>query len=158
MTEERAHIVIVSPNAAFSAFAESVLASWPDIQVHAFENCRALFDMRFHPSVIACNFEFDSGFYAEFVVALSGIRLKGPVSTLAIVRRLEGWTRARCRLSGVDEVVVKPISPLHLGLRLATLATGHKPAPVPYRRSAEILPFPTRRRSTPTPRPHPFAS
>jgi hypothetical protein len=157
VAEELAHIVIVSPNAAFSAFAESVLSSWPDIRVHYFETGQALLDLRFHPSVIACNFELDSGFYGAFAAILSGFRLKGPVATLAIVRRLDdSWTQTRCSRNGIDEIIVKPISPLHLGLRLATLATGRMSTPV--RRSADILPFPMRRRANAALGSPPFAS
>jgi DNA-binding NarL/FixJ family response regulator len=155
VAEDLAHIVIVSPNAAFSAFAESVLTSWPDVQVHSVETSRALLDLRFHPSVIACNFEFDNGFYDAFAPLVSGFRSKGPVATLAIVRHLDGWTRTRCSRSGIDEIVVKPISPLHLGLRLAALATGH--AWLPPRHSAEILKFPTRHRAYVAPGLQPFA-
>jgi len=157
MTEDVAHIAIVSPNAAFSAFAEAVLASWPDIAVHAFADAEALGATRFIPSVVACNFEFDSGFYESLAPVLLDFRRTRPVATLAIVRCLDGWTRARCKASGIDEVVVKPISPLHLGLRLATLAAGRPSTPASVRRSADILPFPARRASR-APGFRPFAS
>ena len=156
MSDDLAHIAFVSPNAAFSAFAESVLSSWPDIRVHSFADIDALIDARFCPSVIACNFEFDSGFYERFTPVLRDMRLKGAVSALAIVRRFDATARAACRSAGIDEVVVKPISPLHLGLRLAALTGEFDSGSA--RRSAEILPFPTRRGTAATGGFHPFAS
>jgi hypothetical protein len=151
-----AHIAFLSPNAAFSAFAESVLANWPDIQVHAFDNGSALKAAAFQPSVIACNFEFDSGFYEGFAPILIGFRRKGHVASLAIVRHFDTWSKAQCRAYGIDEIAIKPISPLHLGLRLAALTTTNGDMSV--RHSAEILPFPTRRRADKRPGFHPFAS
>ncbi|MBU1174704.1 MAG: hypothetical protein KKH72_04815 [Alphaproteobacteria bacterium] len=145
MPEDVAHIAFISPNAAFSAFAESVLSSWPDIRIHAFEDAAGLAESGLAPSVVACNFEFDSGFYESFAPILSRLRMKGPVTVLAIVRQVDAWSRSRCRVFGVDEVAVKPISPLHLGLRLAKLTAA--PGPAETRRSAEIVPFPGKRRA-----------
>ena len=156
MPEDVAHIAFVSPNAAFSAFAESVLSSWPDIKVHYFTDSTALDASGLAPSLVACNFEFDSGFYEGFAPVLSRLRMKGPVTVLAIVRHVDEWSRSRCRVFGVDEVAVKPISPLHLGLRLATLTTASSAAPA--RQSAEIVPFPARRRARNAESPRPFAS
>ncbi len=143
---DTAHIAIVSPNPAFSAFAETVLASWPDVEVEAYADLDALESSRIVPAVIACNFEFDGGFYQRAAPIIARLREAHPLATLALVRRLNGWTRARCTSIGIDEVLIKPVSPLHLGLRLAALATGQSPTPGAGRRSAEILPFPARRR------------
>ncbi len=156
MAEDIAHIAFISPNAAFSAFAESVLTSWPDIEVHAFADASGLTAKSFHPSVIACNFEFDSGFYEAFTPILADFRLKGPVASLAIVRHFDAWSKAQCRASGIDEIVVKPISPLHLGLRLAALASPL--GDMSRQRSAEILPFPSQGRHGHPSGLHPFAS
>ena len=143
---DAAHIAIVSPNPAFSAFAEAVLASWPDVEVEAYADVNALESLRIVPAVIACNFEFDSGFYQSAAPILANLRQAGPLATLALVRRLNGWTRSRCTSIGIDEVLIKPVSPLHLGLRLAALATGQAPIKSASSRSAKILPFPARRR------------
>ena len=139
------HIAIVSPNPAFSAFTEAVLASWPDIEVEAYADVDELDSARIVPAVIACNFEFDSGFYQRAFPKIASLRQTHPLATLALVRRLDGWTRSRCTSIGIDEVLIKPVSPLHLGLRLAALATGQAPIHGESRHSAEILPFPTHR-------------
>ena len=139
------HIAIVSPNPAFSAFTEAVLASWPDIEVEAYADVDELDSARIVPAVIACNFEFDSGFYQLAFPKIASLRQTRPLATLALVRRLDGWTRSRCTSIGIDEVLIKPVSPLHLGLRLAALATGQAPIHGESRHSAEILPFPAHR-------------
>lgn len=158
MALDAAHIAIVSPNPAFSAFVEAVLASWPDIEVEAYAELGDLDSARVVPAVIACNFEFDSSFYQRFLPVIADLRRARPVATLALVRRLDGWTRPRCVSIGIDEVLIKPVSPLHLGLRLATLAAGREPDRSLACRSAEILPFPARRHSDRRPGFRPFAT
>ncbi len=157
MAADAAHIAIVSPNPAFSAFAEAVLASWPDIEVDAYADADELDSTRIVPAVIACNFEFDSGFFQHVPAVIANLRRSRPVATLALVRRLDGWTRSRCASIGIDEVLIKPVSPLHLGLHLATLASGQEPGHGTERRSAEILPFPARRHKGGAPGFRPFA-
>ena len=78
MPEDVANIAFISPNAAFSAFAESVLSAWPDIAVHAFDDAHALMASGLAPSVIACNFEFDSGFYDAFAKVVIAFAHAGP--------------------------------------------------------------------------------
>lgn len=155
MHDDVAHIAFVSPNAAFSAFAEMVLSSWPDIKVNYFTDSATLAASGLAPSLVACNFEFDSGFYEDFAPVLSHLRMQGPVTVLAIVRHVDEWSRSRCRIFGVDEVAVKPISPMHLGLRLAALTTAQTLAPA--RQSAEIVPFPAKHSARGAQDPRPFA-
>lgn len=138
-------IAVISPNEAFSAIVGMVMQDWHDLTVTHFSDSAALALSGLQPIAIVCNFEFGSGFYETFAPHIEALRAVGAIATVATVRSLDSWTRIRCVNSGIDEVLIKPISPLHLAERIATLAGESeflaKPKMAVGTQMGKILPF-----------------
>lgn len=142
------HIAILSPNAAFSALVELILDRSSLLSVSQHAHVAELAALEGAPALIVCNFELDSGFYQRFVPTAARLKREARTKVLATVRDLDGWQKQACLSLGIDEVLVKPVSPLHLSERIIALA-GQNAANFG---GAEIIPFP--RPYVPGPHPH----
>ncbi|HEV7276098.1 MAG TPA: hypothetical protein VGN80_07420 [Devosiaceae bacterium] len=111
-------VAILVANPALSSILGMVLASTPSLRVRSFESLLALSTyMRLAPvDVIVADLD-GNGTSADLVAQAlrSDRRVESPdFQIIALASAINGQTRDDARRAGIDEVVVKPMSPRYL--------------------------------------------
>ncbi|HUH78134.1 MAG TPA: response regulator [Devosia sp.] len=170
MSEPAKIVAIIAANHALSSLLAMVIAGDSRLKVRVFESELELVAyMRLAPvHMLVCDFDREGRPAYEMV---EGIRLNNDlisrdVPVIALTRTITPPMRHQAISAGIDEVVIKPMSPRHLlqriQVRLRTRSVvgamaGYRgperrdrtplpsPQPVPVRRMTDnIVPFPTR--------------
>jgi DNA-binding response OmpR family regulator len=173
LSESAKTVAIIAANPALTALLAMVVAGDSRLKVRQFDSELALIAyMRLaHVDVLVCDFDREGRPAYEMVEAirLNGELVSQDVPVIALTRVITPPMRHQAISAGIDEVLIKPMSPRHLLQRIqARLRTrsvvgvlgGYRgperrnrttmpaPQPVPARREADnVIPlFPDRRR------------
>lgn len=176
MSEDTKTIAIIAANQALTALLAMVVTGDSRLKVRQFDSELALIAyMRLaHVDVLVCDFDREGRPAYEMVEAirLNGNLISQDVPVIALTRTITPPMRHQAISAGIDEVVIKPMSPRHLLQRIqARLRTrsvvgvlgGYRgperrnriampvQQPVPVRRESDnVIPlFPDRRRQHP---------
>ncbi len=115
-------VAIVTANPALGRLLEGVLAARPQLRVRRFESAKALYAYaRIAPvDLLVCDY-FLPDTTAEHMASELGHFMQAqsrPFGVVALAEHVSFDMQARCRECGIDEVLVKPMSPLHLEERV----------------------------------------
>lgn len=173
MSEPTRVVAIIAANTALSSLLAMVVAGDSHLKVRKFESDAELIAyMRIAPlDMLVCDFDREGRPAYEMVEAirLNGSLISQDVPVIALTRTITPPMRHQAISAGIDEVIIKPMSPRHLLQRIqARLRTrsvvgvlgGYrgperrnraplpKPQPVPTRRASDnVVPlFPDRRK------------
>ncbi|UJW85482.1 response regulator [Devosia sp. SL43] len=173
MTEPAKVIAIIAANPALSSLLAMVVAGDSRLKVRVFDSEIDLIAyMRLAPvDMLVCDFDREGRPAYEMVegIRLNGALVSQDVPVIALTRSITPPMRHQAISAGIDEVIIKPMSPRHLLQRIqARLRTrsvvgvlgGYRgpdrrnrtavptPQPVPTRRSTDnVVPlFPDRRK------------
>lgn len=122
-------VAILTKNAALSAILHMVLADHRELRVREFES-EALLSLYMHIApvdLLIC--DYDQSDETAFS-AISRLRAKKEIArqefqVIALSRTTDATTRAACVEAGIDELMIKPMSPAYLEQRvLARLKDG----------------------------------
>lgn len=123
MPAEAKVVAILTANPALSAIVHMVLSSNRDLRVRLFENAAELsLYMHIAPvDLLVCDYEMGD---AESVALVPRLRAKDGLvrpdfQVIALTRSISSSMKAACVEAGIDEVIVKPMSPRHLEQRVA---------------------------------------
>lgn len=121
-------IAIVSESAAFGSILCSLLRRERGWRVRGFATARALHDyMRIAPvAIVVCDYELEGALLPTFAARLrqDGDLVSRDAQILALSRIVEPDMRKACVASGIDEVIVKPMSPAYLAERIRARLEG----------------------------------
>lgn len=178
MSEPAKVVAIIAANQALTALLGMVVAGDSRLKVRQFDSELSLIAyMRLAPiDMLVCDFDREGRPAYEMVesIRLNGSLVSQDVPVIALTRTITPPMRHQAISAGIDEVVIKPMSPRHLLQRIqARLRTrsvvgvlgGYRgpdrrnrlttpvPQPVPQRRETDnVIPlFPDRRKQ---PQPH----
>lgn len=112
-------IAIVTPNEAFGGILVSVLTR-PGWRVRHFSSVRQLGLYAGIARVDVVVLDRELGEIAPGGSVLEGLDevVDTPSRVIVTTRGVGGWSRALCRAEGIDEVLLKPFSPVHLAERV----------------------------------------
>jgi DNA-binding response OmpR family regulator len=164
---------VLAANAAMSSILTMMLRECPGLRVRQFLNAGEVLDYaKIAPvDILVCDFQLTGDAVPGLVRELrQGKRsLSRSVKVIALVREVDRSARARILDAGIDEIIVKPMSPAHIKERvMVRLGLAPQPAPsavatlrprpriVPLfaegtRPSAEIIDFMSRRNAAQAP-------
>jgi len=118
MAEDAQIVAVLVPNPALGSILSMVLASTPSLRVEAFESRAALVaHMRQAPvDLVVCDFDdAEAGAHDVALVLRADIALHGRgFEIIALTSSVDGDSRRRAAEAGIDEVIVKPMSPKYL--------------------------------------------
>lgn len=116
-------IAILTANRAYGAILEAVVVR-PGWRVRRFDDVDQLAVYANIAQLSVLIIDVDLGANEPVPALISRLKaLRGPaLHTIATTRTLTGWTRAMCTAAGIDEVLIKPFSPMHLAERVALRA------------------------------------
>jgi two-component system phosphate regulon response regulator PhoB len=144
MAEPSRIIAVLVANPALSSILSMVLASVPTFRVRPFESELALVTyMRLAPVDVVVT-DFDSA-NARADRVTRDLRADASIpyrdyQVIALASEVSPETKDLCIASGIDEVIVKPMSPKYLVERVQSrLARRAATAPRPVRRTAATL-------------------
>jgi two-component system phosphate regulon response regulator PhoB len=114
MAEDARIVAVLVPNPALSSILSMVLASTPSLRVEPFESRAALTaHMRQAPvDLVVCDFE-DADGIARDLRSDAAPHGRG-VEIIALSSTVDSDSRRRAAEAGIDEVIVKPMSPRYL--------------------------------------------
>jgi DNA-binding response OmpR family regulator len=143
MAEQRKVVAVLVANPALRSILSMVLAAVPALRVRPFESQLALTTyMRLAPvDLVVADLDGDSAPADRVAFDLrADPTLESPhFQMIALAGRLTGETRQRAAGAGIDEIIVKPMSPKYLLERV--LARLQRRSGPPPRRPAPALPL-----------------
>lgn len=111
-------IAVLSSNAALSAVLAATLRQDHGWRVREFRDVRAVASyMRVAPvAVLVGDYDLDDGTTADLAESIrtEGGIVSTDVQIIALTRSIDHDLRRRCVRAGIDEIIVKPMSPLYL--------------------------------------------
>lgn len=108
---EDPHIVaVLVPNAALSSVLGMVLGAAPGMRVHLFDSKAALAAHTLERRVDLLVYDFDDATGDDLVAALK----RRGTQVIALTGTVDRDSRQRAAGAGIDEVIVKPMSPRYL--------------------------------------------
>lgn len=117
-------IAVLSSNIALSAVLAATLRQDPNLRVREFRDARAVATyMRVSPiSVLVGDYDLVDGTTADLAerIRIQGSVVSSDVQIIVLTRTIDQDLRRRCVRAGVDEIIVKPMSPLYLEERVRT--------------------------------------
>jgi DNA-binding response OmpR family regulator len=133
---ERAKVVaVMAANPALSSILAVVLAASPGIRVRSFQSVAELTTYMHLAPVDVAVLDFE---HAEapadrvsFDLRHDNDHVEHDFSVIALTRRVSAATRRVAVASGIDEVIVKPMSPRYLLERVEARLRRHIAAPMP---------------------------
>ena len=176
MSEPAKTVAIIAANPALTALLAMVVAGDTRLKVRQFEGELDLIAyMRIAPvDILVCDFDRDGRPAYEMVesIRLNAALVSQDVPVIALTRTITPPMRHQAISAGIDEVIIKPMSPRHLLQRIQArlrarsvvgLLGGYRgpdrrnritmpvPQPVPARRETDnvVQLFPTRRKHHP---------
>jgi two-component system, OmpR family, phosphate regulon response regulator PhoB len=147
-------VAIIAANTALSSLLAMVVAADSHLKVRQFESDLDLIAyMRIAPlDILVCDFDRDGRPAYEMVesIRLNNALISQDVPVIALTRTITAPMRHQAVSAGIDEVIIKPMSPRHLLQRIqARLRTRSVIGVLGGYRGPE------RRNRTPMPAPHP---
>lgn len=138
-------VALLTANPALTSILSAVLATEPGLRVRSFEARTPLNAyMRLAPVDLLVS-DFDNVLDRADALARhlrhDGLLVRRDFQVIALARRIGEDTRAHCTRAGIDEVIVKPMSPKYLVERV----TARLRRPSAYRRHAGAYHGPDRR-------------
>jgi len=129
MSREPKVVAILAANAAFSSILHMVLSEHRQLRVRAFESEEMLsLYMHIAPvDLLVCDHEEANESVASIVPRLraKAALVRPEFQVIALTRKVSSTLKAQCVAAGIDEVIVKPMSPKYLEDRvLARLHEG----------------------------------
>lgn len=122
MTQPAKVVAIIAASPALSSLLAMVVAGDSQLKVRLFESELELIAyMRLAPiDMLVCDFDREERPAHELVesIRLNGELLSQDVPVIALTRRITAPMRHQAISAGIDEVIVKPMSPRHLLQRI----------------------------------------
>ncbi|WP_404405589.1 response regulator [Pelagibacterium halotolerans] len=133
MTESVPTVAVLSSSPALVSILGATLRSRRDWRVREFRDARSLNAyMRIAPvAMLVSDFTFEDGNLATLAQAIRNdeMVISKHVQIIALSRTVSPRMRRECVTAGIDEVIVKPMSPIYLkeriGARIAKGPTDH---------------------------------
>lgn len=154
MSEPAKVVAIIAANTALSSLLAMVVAGDSRLKVRQFESDIDLIAyMRIAPiDMLVCDFDREGRPAYEMVesIRLNGALISQDVPVIALTRTITPPMRHQAISAGIDEVIIKPMSPRHLLQRIQARLRSRSVVGVlgGYR-------GPERRNRAPMPQPHP---
>ena len=144
MSEPAKVVAVLVSNPALSSILSMVLASAPSLRVRPFESAAALTTyMRLAPvDLIGSDFDSQSAPADRVARALHDDRSleRQKFQVIALASEVTAEMKKASISAGIDEIIVKPMSPKYLLERVLSRLHRH-PAPPPRLRRADRLPW-----------------
>ena len=131
MDGNRKFVAILTASPALGSILAMVLDCEEHLVVHGFSRPSGLKQhMRIVPiDLIVCDFEISGSSAARLAVELRAANPNRQFEMIALARDISGHTRQACKFAAIDEVIIKPMSPLFVRDRvLARLEKSRKKA------------------------------
>jgi len=114
MTPEKKHVAILTSSPALGSILSMVLDCEEHLIVQNFSRATNLKQhMRIIPfDLIVCDFDIGNSSAAKLAIDLRATDFRRDFKMIALAETMSAQTRQACKFAAIDEVIIKPMSPI----------------------------------------------